>query len=249
MQQSVSVGAWELRTEARSGFGMVVTGVLGATDSKPTTYLDPILADAEGREAFFSLVDTAGVVVCRNLEIDPSPYRRVGGRRTQGKLSQGEYFHHDGCSTPTKPRVVEIRCPGQDWVRTMGTAIAPYEAAVHAMLLELPVGLTRVEGLRAWRELVASEAPLTDELDHVQGVLNRAIRSLAPEDARVFFRDVDARVGAFVEPWTLRESRFIANCNSGSTAQHRRACYPPWMPGTPNGHLLKRWPAEELPAL
>ncbi len=240
--------AGSLRVAPHTAYGIVLEGPVHAVPGTRSRWLDPVLADRSSREAFFSLIDQVGVVVCRNLDLDPSPYRRVGGRRTKGRLSQGEYFHHDGCSTPTKPRVLEIRCPPQDWVRTMSTAIVPWPQVVGTMLCQLPTSLLRSHGLQSWRDAVRAGDRPNDDLDTVQGVLNRSIRQLRPEDARAFFRDVDEEVGAFVEPWTLGESRFIANHNAGATAQHRRACYPPWVPGTPNGHLLKRWPAEELEA-
>jgi hypothetical protein len=44
----------------------------------------------------------------------------------------------------------------------------------------------------------------------------------------------------------LGESRFIANANSGVTMQHRRAYQAPHTGGVANGHLVKRWPNEEL---
>ncbi|MFT6821439.1 MAG: hypothetical protein ACJATT_005269 [Myxococcota bacterium] len=233
----VMVSAWD-------GLGLVIDG---AADGTPSNYLDAVFDDALARETFFSLVDTHGLVVCKNLDLDPEPYRFVGGNRGQGKLSQGEYFHHDGCSTPIKPRINEIRCPDQRVVRTMLTSIAPFSDVVTAMLLELPTFWMRDERLRGWRETAQAGEPVRVAPKAMQGRLNRAIRALDPEDARGFFMAVDQRVGAYAEPWSLRESRFMANDNPLATVQHRRACYLPWEPGTPNGHLLKRWPAEELP--
>jgi hypothetical protein len=235
-----------LRVSSGTAYGVVIEGPLNAVAGTRSRWLDPVLADLTSREAFFSLVDEVGVVVCRNLDMDPEPYRRVGGRRTKGRLSQGEYFHHDGCSTPIKPRVVEIRCPPQHSVRTMSTTVAPWPAVVSTMLCQLPTSLLRSHGLQSWRDAVRAGEPPDQDWDTVQGMVNRSIRHLPSEDARGFFRDVDDAIDAFVEPWTLGESRFIANNNPVRTAQHRRACYPPWVPGTPNGHLLKRWPAEEL---
>lgn len=238
--------AGPLRVAPRTSYGVVLEGPVNALPGTRSRWLDPVLADRNARESFFSLVDEVGVVVCRNLDLDPTPYRRVGGKRTKGRLSQGEYFHHDGCSTPIKPRVVEIRCPPQHCVRTMSTAIVPWPGVVRTMLCQLPTSLLRSHALQSWRDAVQAGDQPDQDWDTVQGMLNRSIRHLAPEDARAFFRDVDEAIGAFAEPWTLGESRFIANHNTGRTAQHRRACYPPWVPGTPNGHLLKRWPAEEL---
>lgn len=229
-----------------SGLGMVISGPAEGT---PSNYLDAVFADAVARESFFRLVDTHGLVVCKNLDLDPEPYRFVGGNRGQGKLSQGEYFHHDGCSTPIKPRVNEIRCPDQRVVRTMRTSIARFPDVVTAMLLELPTFWMRDERLRSWRDIAESGETVDADPKAMQGRLNRAIRALKPEDARAYFMAVDQRLVSYSEPWSFRESRFMANDNPVATVQHRRACYPPNEPGTPNGHLLKRWPAEELPPL
>ncbi|MFK7928207.1 MAG: hypothetical protein AB8H79_08455 [Myxococcota bacterium] len=241
---SLTFGTTRLVVEPRDGFGLIITG-----DSQGTpAYLDAILGAPPQREAFFSLVDQVGLVVCRNLDIHPKPYRPVGGRRSQRRLSQGEFFHHDGCSTPTKPRIVEIRCPDQRCVRTMATATAPFADVVRAMLCELPKGQRRSEGLADWARAAELGEPLGAALELVQGRVNRVLRQFKAESARSYFLGVDHRCGAFFEPWTLRESRFMANNNDGLTVQHRRACHPPWAPGTPNGHLLKRWPNEELAA-
>jgi hypothetical protein len=243
---SVLLGSTRLRLQPWEGFGVIVDGPDGLPEGTRSAYLDAILAEAESREAFFSWVDRVGLVVCRNLEIDPTPYRRVGGRHTHGRLSQGEYFHHDGCSTPTRPRVVEIRCPPQEFVRSMRTATAPFPDVAVAMLRELPVGLRRLDQLAGWRTALVAGEPLEVDWEVVQGTINRAIRQLPAETARGWFRDVDRAAGAFVAPWTLGESRFMANENPARTVQHRRALHPPWQPGMPNGHLLKRWPAEEI---
>ena len=145
-----------------------------------------------------------------------------------------------------KPRVVEIRCPHQATPRHIATAIAPFPASVHAMLRELPVAIVTAE-LAPWhaRALAGDELPLAD-CDLVQGLLNRAIRrDLDAESARAFFRAVDLRAGAYREPWSFGESRFIANRNPLRTMQHRRAYLDLHSGGQQNGHLLKRWPAEE----
>jgi len=110
----------------------------------------------------------------------------------------------------------------------------------------LPPGKRRGGGLDRFADALLAGEPIGAPWDHIQGVVNRVIRQLRAEDARAYFRDVDAHVGAFVEPWTFSESRFMANENEHATVQHRRACHPPYQPGTPNGQLLKRWPNEEL---
>jgi hypothetical protein len=86
-----------------------------------------------------------------------------------------------------------------------------------------------------------------DVLDHLQGLITRTVRKkLNAEGARSFFRQVDVAANAYFEPWALGESRFIANANSGITMQHRRAYQAPHTGGVANGHLVKRWPHEEL---
>ena len=85
-----------------------------------------------------------------------------------------------------------------------------------------------------------------DLADHAQGLINRALRrGLSAEAARAFFREVDVAAGAYREPWTLGERRFIANAGGPRTMQHRRAYLVP-VGSQPNGSLVKRWPVEEL---
>jgi hypothetical protein len=212
---------------------------------------EDLLAPAH-REAFFSLVDVTGLVVVRAVHADPSRYRDVRGKSSRERLSQGEYFHHDGCSGPTKPRVVEIRCPHQSVARTIVTSVAPFPATVHAMLRELPASLRDTAELRPWCERLAELAHPQDglthaDLDHVQGLVTRAIRrSLSATAARAYFREVDRRCEAYDEPWQMGESRFIANASTPRTMQHRRAYVRSHAEHGPNGSLLKRWPAEEL---
>ncbi|MFT4622518.1 MAG: hypothetical protein ACI8PZ_001174 [Myxococcota bacterium] len=228
----------------RAAVGLVLEGPVDA----PAPYLDAVFADPVQREAFFTLVDTEGLVVARGLVIDPAQYRPVRGKRGHRRLSQGEHYHHDGCSTPTKPRVVEIRCPPQDVVRSMGTAAARFPQVVQVMLRQLPAALRRGSPLDALHaRLLAGDISGVD-WTWAQGLLNRVIRQLDADTARGWFQRVDAEAGAFCEPWTFGESRFVANTNAGQTVQHRRVCAVPWVAGTPNGHLLKRWPAEELTA-
>ncbi len=243
-------------------FGLIIEG----PSDTPSPYLDDIFRGEESREAFFRLIEANGLVVARNLEMDPTPYRPVRGRRAGGRLSQGELFHHDGCSSPTRPRVVEIRCPPQRVVRTMRTSIAPFPQVVQVMVALLSPerchagGLAEIQAALP-REVVSGGTPgdppsdgvpaqgalTTVDWEHVQGLANRIIRQLDPESAREYFRAVDRQVRAFDEPWTLGESRFMANSNAGQTVQHRRALEVPRRAGVPNGQLAKRWPAEELP--
>jgi len=208
---------------------------------------EELLAPA-ARDAFWRLVDQTGLVVVRRVHVDSSPYRGVRGRSSRGRLSQGEYFHHDGCSGPTKPRVVEIRCPHQAVARRIPTAVAPFPATVYAMLRALPASLLENAELRGWSERLERDAELpAEQLDLVQGVVTRAVRrGLSAEQARAYFLEVDRGCDAYVEPWQMGESRFIANANPGRTMQHRRAYGASAGDRRPTGTLLKRWPAEEL---
>jgi hypothetical protein len=163
-------------------------------------------------------------------------------------LSQGEYYHHDGCTGPVKPRFVEIRCPIQPQTRGVATAVAPHRDVVKAMVQVLPADLAASPTLAG---LDMNPATLCDmdnaALDQLQGLITRTVRKkLNAEGARSYFRQVDVAANAYFEPWALGESRFIANANNGITLQHRRAYQAPHTGGVANGHLVKRWPNEEL---
>ena len=219
--------------------------------TEASDYLHDILLAPAWREAFYQLIDATGLVICLNVPTQHPSYREVRGRSSKGRLSQGEYYHHDGCSGPQKPRFVEIRCPVQPVTRSVATAVAPHRAVVTAMLRTLPQDLASSEGLAAWSAKLAGEADLmrlTDaELDQLQGLITRTVRrKLDAEGARAYFRQVDLAADAYFEPWQLGESRLIANANSGLTMQHRRAYQEINRVGVANGHLVKRWPNEEL---
>lgn len=238
-------GAWRPRLEARAGLGMIILG-LDHDDgaAAPADYVDDVLLQPEHREAFFALIDRAGLVVCRAVGGDDATHSEVRGRSSRGRLSQSEHYHHDGCSGPEKPRVVEIRCPYQPMPRAIATAIAPFPETVHAMLRELPPALRGADSaVAAWYATLERDGALpADDYDTAQGAVNRVVRlAMNAEAARGFFRAVDERAGAYREPWTMGESRFIANSNPARTMQHRRAYLEP--PGRPNGRLVKRWPA------
>lgn len=222
----------------------------GPADGDGGDYLHERLLAPQARDAFFELVDATGLVVCLNLPTQHPSYRDVRGRSSKGRLSQGEYYHHDGCSSPSKPRFVEIRCPYQTVARSVATAVAPHHAVMRAMLDCLPEELAADERWAPWRERLASgEMPTDAELDALQGLLNRNIRRKLPaEAARAYFRQVDAAADAYVEPWAMGESRLIANApwTRRTTMQHRRAYQQPITVGTANGSLVKRWPNEEL---
>lgn len=241
---AVTFGPWRLQLAPWQGLGLVVTGVDGDAPSPPN-YVDDIVLTEAHRERFFTLVDRVGLVVCKGVPSEHTDHRDVRGRSSRGRLSQGEFFHHDGCSGPVKPRVVEIRCPYQSVERHTFTAIAPFPAVVEAMLLEMPEALCTGD-LAGWR---ANPASVVD-WDAVQGTINRAVRRALPsEEQRAYLRKVDVRVGAYREPWEMGESRFIANSNPGGTMQHRRAYLEVHSGKRPNGRLVKRWPAEAGEAL
>ena len=242
-------GPWRLRLAPAVGLGLVVDGLAAADPTHdaggpPADYVNAVLLAPEHTETFLGLVDRVGLVVCRDVGGDDARHRDVRGRSSRGRLSQGEFFHHDGCAGPTKPRVVEIRCPYQEVPRHTFTAVAPFPEVVIAMLQELPEMLCTGE-LGAWRVAVDDTAarPALD-WDLVQGTINRAVRRSLPAEAqRAYLRGVDVRVGAHREPWAMGESRFIANSNLGRTMQHRRAYLEEHTGKRPNGRLVKRWPA------
>ncbi len=233
-------------------FVLVIEGEVGAEAAAPCDYLHDKLLLPEWREAFYQLVDATGLVVCLNLHTQHPTYRDVRGRSSKGRLSQGEYYHHDGCSGPTKPRFVEIRCPIQPQTRGVATAVAPHHAVVAAMVQVLPAALAaNLASVPALAGQDLSQAALKQmsesALDQLQGLITRTVRKkLNAEGARAYFRQVDLAADAYFEPWQLGESRIIANANSGVTMQHRRAYQTLHTGGIANGHLVKRWPNEEL---
>ncbi len=229
-------------------FVLVIEGEVGHETSDPSDYLHDKLLLPEWREAFYQLVDTTGLVVCLNSHTQHPSYRDVRGRSSKGRLSQGEYYHHDGCTGPVKPRFVEIRCPIQPQTRGVATAVAPHRDVVKAMVQVLPTELANTAALAMQNmSRQALDHMDADALDHLQGLITRTVRKkLDAEGARSYFRQVDAKANAYFEPWALGESRFIANANSGITMQHRRAYQAPHTGGVANGHLVKRWTNEEL---
>ena len=230
-------------------FVLVIEGEAGTPCTEgPSDYLHDKLLLPEWREAFYQLVDTTGLVVCLNVDTKHPTYRDVRGRSSKGRLSQGEYYHHDGCTGPVKPRFVEIRCPVQPQTRGVATAVAPHRDVVQAMVAVLPTDLAAAPALAGHDLSPAAIRQMDDAaLDHLQGLITRTVRKkLTAEGARAYFREVDAAANAYFEPWALGESRFIANANKGVTLQHRRAYQAPHTGGVANGHLVKRWTNEEL---
>jgi hypothetical protein len=237
---------WQVRRP--KPFVLVIEGEVGQDKTSHTDYLHNKLLLPEWREAFYQLVDATGLVVCLNVHTEHPTYRDVRGRSSKGRLSQGEYFHHDGCTGPVKPRFVEIRCPIQPQTRGVATAVAPHRDVVKAMVQVLPAELAATPALARQDMSQDTICQMDDaELDHLQGLITRTVRKkLNAEGARSYFRQVDAAANAYFEPWALGESRFIANANSGITMQHRRAYQAPHTGGVAHGHLVKRWTHEEL---
>jgi hypothetical protein len=229
-------------------FVLVIEGEVGHAGTEPSDYLHEQLLLPEWREAFYQLVDATGLVVCLNVHTQHPSYRDVRGRSSKGRLSQGEYYHHDGCTGPVKPRLVEIRCPIQPQTRGVATAVAPHHDVVKAMVQVLPAELADTPALAGQDMSLATIGQMDDAaLDQLQGLITRTVRKkLNAEGARAYFRQVDAAAHAYFEPWALGESRFIANANSGVTLQHRRAYQSTHTGGVANGHLVKRWTNEEL---
>jgi hypothetical protein len=227
---------------------LVIEGEVGHEGTEPSDYLHNQLLLPEWREAFYQLVDATGLVVCLNVHTQHPTYRDVRGRSSKGRLSQGEYFHHDGCTGPVKPRFVEIRCPIQPQTRGVATAVAPHRDVVQAMVQVLPAELAATPALAGFDKSLDTISDMDDAaLDHLQGLITRTVRKkLNAEGARSYFRQVDVQANAYFEPWALGESRFIANANHGVTMQHRRAYQTPHTGGVANGHLVKRWTNEEL---
>lgn len=237
---------WQVRRP--KPFVLVIEGEVGHETAAPSDYLHDKLLLPEWREAFYQLVDVTGLVVCMNVHTQHPTYRDVRGRSSKGRLSQGEYYHHDGCTGPVKPRFVEIRCPIQPQTRGVATAVAPHHDVVKAMVQMLPAELATTSAL-AGQDMSPEALDHMDyaALDQLQGLITRTVRKkLNAEGARAYFRQVDAAANAYFEPWALGESRFIANANSGVTMQHRRAYQAPHTGGVANGHLVKRWTNEEL---
>ena len=243
---ALRLGPWRPRLVAWGGIGVVIEG-LSHEDGvvAPDDYVNEVLLTAEHREDFLAWIDRVGLIVCKHVGGDDASHRDVRGRSSRGRLSQGEYYHHDGCSGPTKPRVVEIRCPHQPVARRVATAVAPFPEVLYAQLIELPAATGLADGeLATWHATLLAEGKLPAGLwNTVQGLVNRAVRrELGPEPARAYMRAVDLRAGAYREPWSMGESRFIANNNLVKTYQHRRAYLEPHTGGNPSGRLVKRWP-------
>jgi len=229
-------------------FGVVLEPPVGFENED---YLHNVLLVADNRESFLGLIESEGLVVCKKLRTDAPSYRKVRGKSSHGKLSQAEYYHHDGCSCPTKPTVVEIRLPYQPIERNVHTAIAWLPDVIKAQLMALPSRFGRnpefVEQLNSFSGS-ADDFPAVETWDQIQGRITRLVRKeMDAESCRAYFREVDKLAGAYVVPWEMGESRLMINnaADLAKTTQHRRAFQKPKKANEQNGSLVKRWTAEE----
>ena len=233
-------------------FGLVINGLSTDSDEKSQLdYLHEVLLANAGRDEFLDLIDAEGLVVCKNVHTEAPTYRKVRGKSSHGKLSQAEYYHHDGCSCPTKPRVVEIRMPYQIIDRNVHTAVAHFPEVVKAMLMALPKRLLADQELLEFHDSFSGDLkdfPPVEAWDKIQGRVTRLVRrEMNAESCRLYFREVDQLANAYVLPWEMGESRLMVNHadNLAKTMQHRRAYQKPREANEQNGSLVKRWTAEE----
>ncbi len=259
----LTLGNIQYHTTRPHHFGIVIHGPAPANaqastgDAGSSDYLHDHLLSPPYKDAFLTLVETEGLVVCKNVLTQDSTYRKVRGKSSGGKLSQAEYYHHDGCSCPTKPQVVEIRLPHQDVGRDVATAIAPFGDVVRAMLAALPEPLKSGPGgdrlivdAAAAFALTPDQWPDVALWDKIQGRITRMVRrELDAEASRAWFRSVDDISQAYVLPWEMGESRLMQNNHAdlAKTMQHRRSMQKPKSETGQNGSLVKRWTAEEYP--
>ena len=262
------VGGFTFQTFRPHSFGLVIDrqpidGPAGSafasdpSDECPADYLHDVLLAPANREAFLELIEHERLVVCKNVRSNASSYRKVNGKSSVVKLSQAEYYHHDGCSSPTKPKVVEIRCPYQSIARNIATAIAPFSLVIRAMVFALPESFLKYEEMESYRAAFSGSTvdyPTPESWDQIQGKVTRLVRrELDAEACRSYFRTVDQMADAYVLPWEMRESRLMLNSHSDlvRTMQHRRSYQKARGPveengsAEQNGSLLKRWTAEE----
>lgn len=229
----------------RATFGAVIEPAGPAKNPEGADQFQHGLLSLDERERFYSMVDHHGFVLCRGIRAEHETYRFVRGRSSPNKLSPGEYFHHDGCSGPTKPRIVEIRFPVQGAERHIATAIAPFPDVVRAMAECFPGGEDAIFSQPL--PSLSDDSIAYEEWEQFQAIVMRAARrTLSAAEARAYLREVDQHVGAFVHRWRGGDSLFVANDNPQKTYQHRRAYPESAFDGRANGNLVKRWPVEDL---
>ncbi len=250
---TIQIGGVTFPASRPHAFGLVIDQPLDCANSADAQdYLHRILLSPGNREPWFELVEAERLVVCRNVHSDAPSYRRVRGKSSASKLSQAEYYHHDGCSSPVKPFIVEIRCPHQAVARNIATAIAPFPAVIRAMVSAIPSELIVDQELLDLQAIFAgpkADYPPPSSWDAIQGKITRLVRrELDAERCRDYFRCVDSAANAYVLAWEMGESRWMLNSHSDltRTMQHRRSYQRPRGVAEQNGSLVKRWPAEEL---
>ncbi|MDB4372313.1 hypothetical protein N9Z53_00920 [Mariniblastus sp.] len=249
--ETVELGGENFQITRPHDFGIVINRA-AELHSCDDDYLHQVLLRKDVRDQFLDIVDEEGLVVCKHVRSAEPTYRKVRGKSSYGKLSQAEYYHHDGCSCPVKPRVVEVRMPHQLVTRNIATAIAPFRSVLVAMLRALPKEILVHGELQPTLDQFsrsAAEHPPVENWDRIQGRITRLVRrELDAESCRAYFRRVDEQANAYVEPWEMGESRLICNNhkNLDETMQHRRSYQTPKTSTEANGSLVKRWTAEEL---
>ncbi len=245
--ESIEIGNANFICSRPHSLGLVIHG---PEKDGPEDYLHALLL-TQNREAFFSRIEQEGLVVCKAVVTSDPRYRNVRGKSSHGKLSQAEYYHHDGCSSPSKPRFVEIRCPYQKIGRSIATAVARLPDVMRAMLKALPEHLLEDAEFVEYSEMFSGEEtsfPDVKKWDQIQGRVTRLVRrKLDAETCRAYFRKVDGLARAYVLPWEMGESRMILNSTADlrQTMQHRRSYQVPRAEVGQNGSLVKRWTAEE----
>jgi hypothetical protein len=244
--EQLSFGDHQCAVARPHRFGVVIEG--------SGDYLHEVLLSPDHKHTFLELIEREGLVVCKNVDTRDATYRRVRGKSSGGKLSQAEYYHHDGCSCPVKPAVVEIRLPHQPIQRDVATAIAPFGDVVQAMLNCLPGHLRKESEIASAIKGFSgdpADRPPVQQWDKIQGRVTRLVRrEMDAESCRSFFREVDAAAGAYVVPWEMGESRLMLNNHDDltKTFQHRRSYQKVREQNEQNGSLVKRWTAEEYPS-
>ena len=246
----IRIGEVEFAIQRPHRFGLVISGPIDVEADLVADYLHKILLSSSNRDAFFELISREGLVVCRNVSSEAKSYRSVRGKSSTGRLSQAEYFHHDGCSCPQKPRINEIRLPMTSLDRSVATAVAPFGDVVCAQLQALPERLLCEESiLEYYHAFQNNTPPPVNEWDRIQGRVTRLVRrEMDAESARDYFRHVDRLAHAFDLPWQIGESRLMLNDDADltKTMQHRRAYHRRKTQNEVNGSLVKRWTAEEI---
>lgn len=252
-ETTLTLGGVAFRVSRPHRFGLVIEGAVDPTPELAEDYLHAVLLAEDHREAFFTLIEDEGLVVCRGIRREHATYRPVAGKSSTGRLSQAEYYHHDGCSGPQKPRFDEIRLPWGAQARRATTAVARFGDVVRAQLAALPERMVD-DAVAAWREAFAEggTCPSSDQWDTIQGRVTRRVRKeLDAAGARAWFAQVDRMADAYVLPWQPGESRLMVNDHAdlARTMQHRRAEPAVREAGSATASLVKRWTAEEYPGL